>query len=106
MWFPDNHQLKFSKQNPNYLNSLFIGLTQPLLFLPINLFNVVIKPFFFGMSAVFLSLVGTALFGIFGRLTTRQITPEMRLAELAIRAATNNPNFNIDEHVKDTEPNS
>lgn len=41
MWFPQLHQTYINKRNPNYLNSVFIGFTVPIL----NLWSIVLPEF-------------------------------------------------------------
>lgn len=40
-WFPDTHQLIGGYTNPNYLNSLWLGIIYPMVLLPLRLLNCI-----------------------------------------------------------------
>lgn len=87
MWFPDLYQIDTKKRNPNYWNSVFIGLTAPFL----NLGGVLIDIFFRFIKGLFdcvLAIIVLGICGLFGRVTARNIDREAREVELAYKDIT------------------
>jgi hypothetical protein len=87
MWFPNLYQIDTKKKNPNYLNSLFIGLTAPIL----NLCTVLVAIFFQLIKNLFncaLAVIVLGICGVFGRVSAREITREARDVELAFKDIT------------------
>lgn len=67
MWFPQSYQLR-AGHNPNYLNSVWIGITTPILSLPFVLWRVIVRPMLFGTFSVVSFIILTPIFGLMGRL--------------------------------------
>jgi len=69
------HQLKV-KHNPNYLNSLWLGLTAPLLNLWFVVLHLFVVPLFAALMHAFRLFVIVPIIGVMGGLTAEDITPE------------------------------
>lgn len=89
IWFPEVWQIEAAK-NPNYLQSLWIGIVMPIIWLPKALFNIVLWPtakcliggfFVLGKALILLPAMGIAgmATGIdrpFPQVIIKEFTPE------------------------------
>lgn len=81
--FPEMHELAVGEKNPNYLHSLFLGVTFPVINAPIMFWRLVLRPLLRSIWIYLLLLVSILVFGIFGRVSYRNITKFMAMvAEL------------------------
>lgn len=85
MWFPYMHQISVRK-NPSYLNSLFIGLTAPLLNIWVVLFVAILVPLVRGIWAALSVLFWVPIMGVMGLLVSDDITAEEALSRAVERA--------------------
>ena len=83
-WFPELHQIYFPGKNPSYLNSLWIGIISPFLLLPILIYRMLLKPFFYNFFMLITLLFGIFLGGILGTANSRDIDAH----EMAIKILT------------------
>ena len=65
--FPDPRLVHFGAKNPSYFNSLFVGLTAPLINLPVLIWNCILKHTLFGLYAVVMFILTSVVMGIRGR---------------------------------------
>lgn len=80
LWFPECHQV-FYQKNKSYWNSLFIGMTAPIILLPKLIYINVLEPLVIGIYDLFHSIIQVQLFGIMGLVTTSNITVEQFFQE-------------------------
>lgn len=68
MWFPEPYQVS-TLPNPNYLNSLWIGLTNPLWNLPTMLWILILRPVLVGVVGIVAFTLRCTIAGVLGRAT-------------------------------------
>lgn len=79
LWLPEPWQI-IPIRNPNYLKSLFIGLTNPLWQLPFMIFSLLIQPLLRGVFTIFVFTIKTTIYGLSGNLTGLPLAkPEIRV---------------------------
>lgn len=75
MIFPAIHQITATK-NPSYLNSLWLGISAPIINLPTIVWNLIVLPLFLGIAGLIQLLIVIPVAGILGRCTAVEITEE------------------------------
>lgn len=83
MWFPQLHQTYINKRNPNYLNSVFIGFTVPIL----NLWSIVLPEFLSLLKGLISCAAAILIFpviGLLGFANAKNVTSQERNFESII----------------------
>lgn len=74
MLFPFFHQMTF-KKNPNYLASLWLGFTAPVLNLPITIWKFILRPIIVGVGGFIMWNILFFFAGLFGYASGKNTTP-------------------------------
>lgn len=74
LWFPEPYQIHTGK-NPDYLHSLFIGLTNPLWNLPTMIFIMILKPVLMSVFYILLFIFRCTALGVIGHLGSKNTPP-------------------------------
>ena len=72
IWLPEPWQI-IMLRNPNYLNSVFIGLTNPIWNLPTMVWTLLLAPVLRGLYFILRFIVSCVVLGIMGRVTALPI---------------------------------
>lgn len=73
-WFPALHQLDAGVKNPNYFNSVFIGIIVVLMHFPRLVWQLVLSPIFMGFFELFLACITPIYLGFKGKLRGNNLT--------------------------------
>lgn len=91
MWFPLLHQIQI-RRNPNYFNSLFIGITAPLLNIWMLLFLTILMPLVRGLFISLKMLITVPILGLLGNVTGENITVHQAMMLAMARHAAKQAN--------------
>lgn len=73
VWLPNPRESRFGQTNPNYAQSLVVGVVSPIFHLPYIFGANVLIPFITGTVAMFGFVFTAMAFGIFGRATGERV---------------------------------
>lgn len=87
------HRLVLGKNN-SYVQSLFLGIFLPILFMPVIVYQVLVKPLYNSALMLFSTFVLLPICALAGRVVIREQTFQERVAESLKRASSMGKDWN------------